>query len=72
MKYKKEFKQDHPETIGETDSHYDLSNYVDWLDKKYNELQKENEELKQQLKWYENYQAWHEGDIHAVNPKDYK
>ena len=45
MKYKKEFKKAHPETIGETERFFDLMNYCDWLDSEYNQLQKENEEL---------------------------
>lgn len=31
-KFEKEFREAHPETIGETDSHYDLDNYKDWLE----------------------------------------
>lgn len=34
MKYKKEFKEAHPETIGETDDSFDMSNYIDWIDNK--------------------------------------
>lgn len=37
MKYEKEFRKDHPETVGETDSYFDLSNYCDWLEKKLKE-----------------------------------
>jgi len=33
MKYKKEFRTAHPETIGETDKEFDISNYIDWLEK---------------------------------------
>lgn len=32
MKYKTEFKEAHPETIGEKDSAFDMSNYIDWID----------------------------------------
>lgn len=32
--FEEEFRIDHPETIGETDKHYDLSNYRDWLERK--------------------------------------
>lgn len=34
MKFKKEFKSDHPETIGETDKEFDNHNYTEWLEKK--------------------------------------
>ena len=32
MKYEKEFREAHPETIGETDKQFDQSNYVEWLE----------------------------------------
>ncbi len=32
MKYEKEYRQKHPETIGEIDSHFDLSNYSEFLE----------------------------------------
>lgn len=32
FKFEKEFREAHPETIGETDSHFDLSNYNGWLE----------------------------------------
>lgn len=34
MRYEKEFRKDHPETLGETDKAFDLSNYVEWLENK--------------------------------------
>jgi len=37
-KYDTEFRKDHPETIGETDSQFDLDNYCDWLEKKYDRI----------------------------------
>lgn len=43
MKYKKEFKDEHPETVGETDSHFDLSNYCDWLESKYDEIKSDSD-----------------------------
>ncbi len=49
MKFKKQFKEAHPETIGETDSHYDKSNYIDWIDKEYAQLQADKEELIEKL-----------------------
>lgn len=33
-KFEKEFRADHPETIGETDKEFDLDNYKDWLEQK--------------------------------------
>ena len=33
-KFEKEFRADHPETIGETDKEFDLDNYKDWLEHK--------------------------------------
>ena len=37
-KFEQQFRQEHPETIGETDSHFDLDNYKDWLEEKYSAL----------------------------------
>lgn len=31
-KFEEEFRLDKPETIGETDRHFDLDNYKDWLE----------------------------------------
>lgn len=31
-KYEQEFRIDKPETVGETDKHFDLDNYKDWLE----------------------------------------
>jgi len=33
-KFEKEFRADHPETIGETDREFDIDNYKDWLEQK--------------------------------------
>lgn len=30
--FEEEFRLDHPETVGETDRHFDLDNYKDWLE----------------------------------------
>lgn len=35
MKDYKEFKQAHPETVGEKDHAFDMSNYIDWTDGEY-------------------------------------
>jgi hypothetical protein len=37
-KYEKEFRADHPETIGETDKELDLDNYKDWAELKIEKL----------------------------------
>lgn len=34
MKYEKEFREAHPETIGETDYTFDITNYNEWLEKR--------------------------------------
>ena len=39
---RKQFKIDHPETIGETDSAFDDSNYIDWLESKVQTLTENN------------------------------
>lgn len=36
-KFEEEFRRDKPETISETDSHFDLDNYKDWLEAKLTE-----------------------------------
>lgn len=38
---RKQFKKEHPETIGETDKAFDDSNYIDWLEAKVEELKQE-------------------------------
>lgn len=45
MEFKKQFKEAYPETIGETDSHFDKSNYIDWIDKEYAQLKADKAEL---------------------------
>ena len=62
MKYEKEFRQAHPETIGdsEIDAHYDFKNYADFLEKEL-EASKEREvskpifkkESEEKLSWEE-------------------
>ena len=42
FKFDKEFRESHPETIGETDYEFDLENYKDWLEK---QLVKKNDLL---------------------------
>lgn len=34
FKYEKQFRKENPQTIGETDSIFDLDNYKDWLEEK--------------------------------------
>jgi hypothetical protein len=33
-KFEKQFREENPQTIGETDRHFDLDNYKDWLESK--------------------------------------
>jgi hypothetical protein len=33
-KYEEQFRVENPQTIGETDQQFDLSNYKDWLERK--------------------------------------
>ena len=33
-RFEKQFRLEKPETVGETDSHFDLDNYKDWLEEK--------------------------------------
>ena len=40
-KFEKEFRLDKPETIGETDRHFDLDNYKDWLEYQLAEARKQ-------------------------------
>lgn len=39
--FEEEFRLDHPETVGETDSHFDLDNYKDWLETQLIEARKQ-------------------------------
>jgi hypothetical protein len=39
--FEEEFRFDHPETVGETDSHFDLENYKDWLEAQLIEARKQ-------------------------------
>lgn len=41
--FRNEFKKDHPETIGEKDKAFDNSNYINWLEKKLAERDKQIE-----------------------------
>lgn len=41
MKFEKTFRQEHPETIGETDKRFDEGNYTEWLEKKIVEMQQQ-------------------------------
>ena len=49
MEFKKQFKEAHPKTIGETDSNFDKSNYIDWIDKEYTQLKADKAELLEAL-----------------------
>jgi len=39
--FEEEFRLDHPETVGETDIHFDLDNYKDWLEAQLIEARKQ-------------------------------
>ena len=39
--FEEEFRLDHPETVGETDRHFDLNNYKDWLEAQLIEARKQ-------------------------------
>lgn len=39
--FEEEFRLDNPETVGETDSHFDLDNYKDWLEAQLIEARKQ-------------------------------
>lgn len=41
---RKQFKKDHPETIGETDRSFDDSNYIDWLENRVHNLEEKLKE----------------------------
>jgi len=34
MKFETEFRQAHPETMGETDREFDINNYAEWLEQR--------------------------------------
>jgi hypothetical protein len=40
-KYEQEFRIDKPETDGETDKHFDLDNYKDWLEEQLTDCRKQ-------------------------------
>ena len=40
-KFEEQFRKDNPQTIGETDKHFDLDNYKDWLEKKVSQVEPE-------------------------------
>ena len=39
--FEEEFRLDHPEMVGETDRHFDLDNYKDWLEAQLIETRKQ-------------------------------
>ena len=49
FKFEKQFRRDKPETIGETDSIFDLDNYKDWLDEKLQNCIDTMEEVAEEL-----------------------
>lgn len=72
--FEEEFRLDHPETVGETDRHYDLDNYKDWLEAQLIEARKrlalydvagQSEQLKAFVDWWHSLSqeelVWYEG-----------
>lgn len=55
-KYEKQFRKEKPETIGETDQHFDLDNYKDWLESKLDEAYKLLNELEREGYDFSNWQ----------------
>lgn len=47
--FEEQFRRDKPETIGETDKHFDLDNYKDWLELKLQGLIETTEEVAELL-----------------------
>lgn len=52
FKFEKEFRLENPQTVGETDSHFDLDNYKDWLEDKLEKTVDALSELSFQVKQY--------------------
>lgn len=52
-KFEKQFREENPQTIGETDKHFDLDNYKDWLENKMSRVVEITEEdiLKAGKEW---------------------
>ena len=51
-KYELEYRIDKPETEGETDKHFDLDNYKDWLEEQLTNCRKhENEQMHQDIRF---------------------
>jgi hypothetical protein len=46
MKYEQSFREAHPETVGETDTEYDLINYAEYLESRVALLEAENTEYR--------------------------
>ena len=53
-KFEQEFRLDKPETVGETDKHFDLDNYKDWLEEQLSECRKQTAAEKV-LEWMKKY-----------------
>lgn len=72
--FEEEFRLDHPETVGETDRHFDIDNYKDWLEAQLTEARKQlalynvvgqSEQLKAFVDWWHGLSqeelVWYEG-----------
>lgn len=71
MKFEKEFRKEHPETLGETDRDFDRANYIDWLEQKIDKAQNQNQKLysvaaKKQEELI-NFRAWWWGNREKLN-----
>lgn len=44
MKFEQRYREAHPETVGETDKQFDLSNYCDWLESLVEEFKPTNKQ----------------------------
>ncbi len=49
MKFEKQFREDNPQTVGETDKHFDLDNYKDWLDNQHENILEQRDKLVEAL-----------------------
>ena len=82
-KFEKQFREEKPETIGETDKHFDLDNYKDWLENKLEKIYNKKEltfdninELGFVYNYFEGYSYNHEKgffiSVYDVNEILYK
>ena len=63
FKYEKEFREAHPETIGEKDSAFDLCNYTEWLETKVSRVELPVKPANAEKEIFEYIEELLEGDI---------